>query len=44
MPIIECWCESQISSEHEGWLMHHADGAHTFVPDCEPPGSGEGER
>ena len=34
MPIIECWCEHQVSADREGWLLHHADQSHTFVPDC----------
>jgi len=32
MPIIDCWCDAQLSIEGEGWLRHNAPGVHTFMP------------
>ena len=32
MPIIDCWCDAEISIEREGWLLHDAPGVHTVVP------------
>ena len=32
MPIIDCWCDFQLSVEGESWLRHNAPGVHTVVP------------
>ena len=31
MPVIDCWCDVQLSIAGEGWLLHDAPGVHTVV-------------